>query len=97
VIAAVGGVKVDEHVRLPRGKHRERRSSLRRLGLDVVAIEVERVRVRPLSNERRAVLGRPVALLRSDALVAVGVVDRHRDEDDRVEDVVLLLKEEVAQ
>jgi hypothetical protein len=97
VVAAVRGVQVDEDVRLPRGEHRERRARLRRFGLDVVPVEVERVGIGSLADHCRTILRRAVSLLGSDALVTVDVVDRDGDEHDRVEDVELLLEEQIAE
>ncbi len=56
VVAAVRGVQVHEDVRIPRDEHGQRRPRLRRIGLDVIPIEVETLGVGALSDHFRPVL-----------------------------------------
>ena len=85
VIAAVGGVQIDEDVRVPGVEQRVRRPGLGRFQLHVVAVEVEALTVEAGPHDGRPVLARPVPLPRAQALVPVGIVDRHHQDDDAVE------------
>src|SRR5262249_1737784 len=61
--------------------------SFRRLRLHVVAVQVESLAVGTLPNLRGAVLLWAVRRLRSDTLVAIGVVDRDYHKHERVEHI----------
>ncbi len=96
VEAAVGGVEVHEHIGVPRVDDGERCDRLRRLRLDVVAIEIEALRVGTLAHQRRAVLLAAVLLLRRELLVAVGVVDRKHEDVERVGDTRARRERQIA-
>jgi hypothetical protein len=74
VVGAVGGVQVEEQVRVDAREQFEQGARLGRFGLDEIAVEVEALRVRSHADARRPVL--PGAVLGADVLVAVDVVDR---------------------
>ena len=86
VTRAVGRVQVDHHVRIEVVEQPHHRPRLGRVELDVVAVDVEplRVRTRALSADR-AVL--QAAADQRHALVAVGVVDRIDEQHHRAEPV----------
>ena len=96
VIGAVGRVDVHEEIGHPRVEHREPRAHLRRVGLRVVAIEIEVLRGRAKTHLVRAVL--VDAVVRTRVLVAVDVEDRQPDEDRVIEQLrVLAADREIAQ
>ena len=75
VIGAVGGVHVDQEIGQPRLPQLQPRAHLRRVGLDVVAVEVEVLRLAAETHRRGAVL--------VDAMVGAGILvavhAEHRD------------------
>ena len=80
MIRAVGGVGVDEEVRVPLVEELDQAAGLGCLELDEVAVEVEAAGVGPLAHSLfGADLAGPVGL--RDPLVAVGVVDRRHGQD----------------
>ncbi len=84
VARAVSGVEVHHQRGIPRViDPRQRRACLRRLGLEVVAVEVEVEPVGPLAHDEGAHLLRAVHRHRAEGVVAVGVVVR-RGEDDQL-------------
>ena len=96
MVAAVGRVQVHEHVGVPRIEHGKRRARFGRVGLHVVAVQVESRRVRPGADHFRSVLRAPVAGLRRQPLVAVGVVVGQRDQHDGVEHVGARFEQQVT-
>ena len=97
VVAPIGCVEIDEHVGIPGAQELEGRSGLRRFGLHVVAIEVEAERVGAESDQRGPVLLRSILGLRTHRVVAVAVVDGRRDDDQRVDDVAILVLVQVPE
>ncbi len=96
VVGAVGRVDVHEEIGHPRIEHREPRAHLRRVGLRVVAIEIEVLRRGAKTHFVRAVL--VDAVVRARVLVAVDVEDRQPDEDRVIEQLrVLAADREIAQ
>ena len=85
MVAAIRRVEVDEDIGVPPVEHGERRARFGRIRLDVVAIQVESLRVRSLAHQLGPVLRTTLPLLRADALVAVRVVDRDGDQHDGIE------------
>ena len=85
--AAVGGVQVDQHVRIPRAQELQRGARFGRLGFHVVPVEIESLRVRPLPHHRRTVLLRAILLLWPERFVPIDVVDRRRHDDEGIDDV----------
>ena len=92
---AVGGVQVDHHVRVEVVQQPHHRARLRRLELDVVAVDVEPLRVgaRALAADR-AVL--EAAAGQRDLLVAVGVVVGVHEQHHRRQPVGVLARGDVA-
>lgn len=85
MIAAVGSVKIDKDVRIPRIEQRQSATSLGGFRFHVIPIEIEPLPVRPFADHRRSVLRAAVSLLWRELLVAVRVVNRDRDQNDRIE------------
>src|SRR5205823_15087733 len=96
VVAPIGSMEVDEHVRIPRAEHRERGNSLRRLSLYVIAIQIQALSVRARPDERRTVLLRAISLLWGEPFVAIRVVDRNGNEHDGIERVRAIVEQQVA-
>ena len=89
-------MQVDADVRIVVAQQARQRSRFGRLELHVIAIEIEILRVRPTPDAAdRAVLQRTLA--ESDALVAVGVVDRRDEQHERVEPGGMLPVDDLAQ
>ena len=77
-LRAVGDVQVDVQDRVPLVQQSQHRLHFRRVGLDVVAVQVEVLRGRAPAHFFRSDLVRPVPA--AEALVAVYVQHRHEDE-----------------
>ena len=97
VDAAVGRVEIHEQIGIPLVEHRQRAARLRRVGVDVVAIEIPARRVLSRADQLGSVLRAAIACLRAEFLVAIGVVDRLHDQHDRVEHVLLFVEQQIAQ
>jgi hypothetical protein len=85
VVRPVGGVQVDDHVRVPDAKQRGKRPALGRLQLHEIAVQIGAAGVGAYADAADgAVLVGPV--LAAHALVAVGVVERGNEHGDPVEE-----------
>ena len=96
MIAAIRRVEINEDVRIPRAEHCQRGNRLRRFSLYVIAIEVESLRVGTRPDEYGSVLLGAIALLRGEPLVAVSIVNRHGNEDDRIEHIRVIVEQQVT-
>ncbi len=98
VAGSVGRVQVHDHVGVPPvvdvGEHGPH---LGRLRLHAVAVEVEPLPIGALADGVGTVLAASVAVLRSESVVAVAVVDRGRDQHDLLKDAALGLARHIAQ
>ncbi len=82
-VGAIGYVIVDEEVRQPAMKHGQEGARLRRVGLHVIAVQVEIGGVAAPAHLFRAVL--IDAVVGRAPLVAIGVVDGNEDENRAIE------------
>ena len=82
-ISAIGHVVIDEEVGQPLVKHLHEGAGFGRVGLEVVAIEIEVGSVGAPAHLFRAIL--IDAVVRRPALVSIGVVHRDENEDSVVE------------
>ena len=82
VKAPIGGMEIDEDVRIPGVEHHQRCARLRRFRLHVVAIEIEVLAICPHADQLGPVLLGTVHGLRRKSLVAIRVVNGHRDQND---------------
>ena len=96
MIAAIRRVEINEDVRIPRAEHCQRGNRLRRFSLYVIAIEVESLRVGTRPDEYGSVLLGAIALLRCEPLVAISIVNRHGNEDDRIEHIRVIIEQQVT-
>ena len=83
VVGAVGGVAVDQEIRIPLVDQGQQCTHLRRVGLDVVAIQVQ-----ALAGGAPTHLDRPVlvdAIEHRATLVAIEIEDRHEHQRDVIE------------
>ena len=90
-------MQINEDVGIPLVEHREGCASLRRFGLDVVAIEIQSLCIRANAYHLRTVLRSPIYLLPRELLIAVSIVDRNRDQNHRVQCVRCPRGGEIAQ
>jgi hypothetical protein len=95
MIDPVGDVQVKVQRRIDTADQRQHRAHLRRVGLPVIAVEVQILRVGAPPHRPRAALVRAVP--RAGAFVAVGVEDRDEHQVGMVEQPVLAAQRDVAQ
>ena len=96
MIAAIRRVEINEDVRIPSAEHCQRGNRLRRFSFDVIAVEVESLRVGTRPDEYWSVLLGAIALLRGEPLVAISIVNRHGNEDDRIEYIRVIVEQQVT-
>ena len=82
VIRTVGRVQINRQMRIPSIKQSDERVGFRRFELDVIAVEIEALRVFARTDAADWAVLRS-AVIQADLLVAVGVVYRS-DQDDQI-------------
>ena len=82
-------MQIDEHVRIPLVEHRQRSACLRRLSLYIITIEIESLRIGTHTDHLGSILLPTIQFLPGELFVAIRVVVRHCDQNNRIEGVRL--------